>query len=138
MKRVEISGTFINLPVKDVAATRVFYTALGFGINEQFSGEHAICVPLGKESFLMLLGHDFFKGFTPRAIADATQATEVLTALQLPSRDAVDAMMAAVLANGGSEVREPQDLGFMYSRAFADPDGHIFEPLHMNALPPEA
>jgi uncharacterized protein len=135
---MEISGTFINLPVKNVAATRAFYIALGFTINEQFSGDHAICVPLGKESFAMMLGHDFFKGFTPRAIADATQTTEVLTALQLPSREAVDGLMAAVLANGGTEVRDPQDLGFMYSRAFADLDGHIWEPLHMNAMPPEA
>jgi uncharacterized protein len=133
---MDISGTFINLPVKNVAATRAFYTALGFGINEQFSGDHAICVLLGKESFAMMLGHDFFKGFTPRPIADATQATEVLTALQLESREAVDAIMTAALANGGTEVREPQDLGFMYSRAFADLDGHIWEPLHMNAMPP--
>lgn len=28
---------YINVPVKDVAAAREFYTKLGFGINELFS-----------------------------------------------------------------------------------------------------
>ena len=26
-----------------------------------------------------------------------------------------------------ADVREPEDLGFMYGRAFNDPDGHIWE-----------
>ncbi len=36
------------------------------------------------------------------------------------------------LANGAGAVREPEDHGFMYGHAFADPDGHIWEPFWMN------
>jgi uncharacterized protein len=132
-----ISGTFINLPVKDLPASRAFYESLGFQFNEDFSNEQGACMPLGKESFAMLLTHAHFKNFTPRAIPDAFKATEVLIALQLENRAAVDAMLAAALGHGGAEVRDVQDLGFMYSRAFGDLDGHIWEPFHMNAMPPK-
>mgnify|MGYP003137634206 CR=1 FL=1 len=46
---------------------------------------------------------------------------------------AVDAITeAAGKAGGKADIREPQDLGFMYGRAFEDPDGNIFEPVWMN------
>ncbi|MBN8839770.1 MAG: hypothetical protein J0I25_06165 [Sphingomonadales bacterium] len=48
------------------------------------------------------------------------------------SRAEVDAIADAAIAAGGREAREKQDLGFMYSRAFEDLDGHVFEPLHMD------
>jgi len=57
----------------------------------------------------------------------------VLTALQLESREAVDRLTDMALANGGGVVRDAEDHGFMYGRAFADPDGHIWELFWMNA-----
>jgi uncharacterized protein len=133
-----ISGVYINLPVADVAASRAFFTGLGLSINEDFSNESAIAVTLGPSSAAMLLSHDFFKGFTPLPIADARAATGVLVAVQLESRDAVDAMAAKAFATGATPVRDPQDHGFMYAHAFADPDGHIWEPFWMNDQPPAA
>lgn len=44
----------------------------------------------------------------------------------------VDALTGAAPAAGGTESRPAQDYGFMYSRAFADPDGHIWEPMWMD------
>jgi predicted lactoylglutathione lyase len=41
-------------------------------------------------------------------------------------------MVGIAIRNGGSEPRPAQDLGFMYNRAFNDPDGHIWEIFHMN------
>ncbi len=38
----------------------------------------------------------------------------------------------AALASGGSEPRPATDLGFMYNRTIADPDGHRWEPFFMN------
>ena len=35
-------------------------------------------------------------------------------------------------ARGPADVRKAMDMGWMYSRAFADPDGHIFEVLAMD------
>ena len=129
---------FVNLPVGDVPRSRRFYTALGFGINEQFSGDASLCVIFDENIFAMLLSHEHFQSFTPRAIADATQVTEVLLALSCESREEADVMIENALAAGGSEPRPPQDLGWMYSRAFADPDGHIWEVGWMGEMPPAA
>jgi uncharacterized glyoxalase superfamily protein PhnB len=75
---------------------------------------------------------------TPLVLADAHQATEVLTALQLDSREAVDRFAERALATGGAAVRAAEDHGFMYARAFADPDGHIWEPFWMDPAAMEA
>lgn len=40
-----------------------------------------------------------------------------------------------VTAAGGRPIKEPQDHGFMYYRSFEDPDGHIWELLHMRSEP---
>jgi uncharacterized protein len=134
-----ISGVYVNLPVANVAASRAFFTGLGLSINEDFSNESAIAVTLGPSSAAMLLSHEFFKGFTPLPIADARATTQTLVAIQLESRAAVDAMAEKAFATGGSVVRDAQDHGFMYAHAFADIDGHIWEPFWMsNEAPPAA
>jgi uncharacterized protein len=132
-----ISGTYVNMPVKNVAATRAFFTALGFSFNEDFSNENAVAMTLGPNTAAMLLGEEFFKTFIPKPISDAHKATEVLVAIQLADRAAVDAMTDKAIATGGHYVREAQDHGFMYSRAFADLDGHIWEPFWMGEMPPK-
>jgi predicted lactoylglutathione lyase len=81
----------------------------------------------------MLLDRDKFAGFTPRPVADATTATEVLLCLSLESREAVDAVVAAAASAGGTADPAPvQDHGFMYGRSIADPDGHIWELMWMD------
>ena len=81
----------------------------------------------------MILKPDFFATFTPKPIADAHATTEVLICISRESRAAVDAIVEQAGAAGGrSDVRPVQDMGFMYSRAFEDPDGHMFEPMFMD------
>lgn len=126
-------NTFINLCVADVTRSRAFFSALGFTFNDHFSGDDTAGMQINHSCFAMLMHRDKFQGFTPRAIADATQTTEVLTALQLDSRDAVDAMVEAAVAAGGSVFRAPEDHGFMYGRSFCDPDGHVWEPFWYDA-----
>ncbi|MGK2965302.1 MAG: VOC family protein [Tepidiformaceae bacterium] len=82
--------------------------------------------------FAMLLVEPYFATFTKKPLVDAKARTEVLLALSEESRDAVDARVAKALANGGVAAREVQDLGFMYSRAFEDPDGHTWELMWMD------
>jgi hypothetical protein len=118
---------FVNLPVKDLDRSMGFFKALGFDFNAQFTNEHAACMVISENIYAMLLTEPMFKRFTPKDIADASKTTEVLTALMVESRDSVDAMMGKALAAGATEVRDPQDHGFMYGRAFNDPDGHIWE-----------
>ncbi|MFC8923653.1 VOC family protein [Cellulosimicrobium sp. NPDC057127] len=124
---------FVNLPVKDLDASKAFYTAIGYSVDEQFTDENASCVVISDSIYVMLLTEPFAKQFTTKAIADATTTTEVINALSADSRAAVDRLADAALTAGASPVKDPQDEGFMYSRSFADPDGHQWEVLHMDA-----
>jgi predicted lactoylglutathione lyase len=123
---------FVNLPVADLDAARAFYEAIGFTNNPTFTDETAACMVLSDAIHVMLLTHDKFRQFTPRPVADARAASEVLICLSRDSREAVDAITDRALAAGGREPRAPQDYGFMYGRAFEDPDGHIFETMWMD------
>ena len=87
---------------------------------------------ISDDIYAMLLTHDKFKQFTPKAIADATKSSEVLTCLSAESKEAVNKMADAALKAGGQKLREPQDYGFMYERSFQDPDGHIWEIIWMD------
>jgi len=61
------------------------------------------------------------------------QLPAALFALSRDSRDEVDAMVEAAAKVGGTaDIREAQDMGFMYLRSFADPDGNVFEPAWMD------
>ena len=124
---------FVNLPVKDVAKSTAFYEVIGCTKDPRFSNETASAMQLSYEIIFMILSQDFFKTFTPKPIADAHATTEVLICISRDSRDAVDAIVEAAGASGGkADIREKQDMGFMYGRSFEDLDGHIFEPMFMD------
>ena len=123
---------FVNLPVKDLKRSIAFFTRLGFEFNPQFTDDTATCMIVAEDIFVMLLTEAKFKTFTPKAICDATKSTEVLVALEIGSREKVDAMVRDAIAAGGTTYAEPKDYGFMYQHGFQDPDGHIWEIFHMD------
>lgn len=123
---------FVNLPVKDLAVSMEFFGKLGFEFNPEYTNENAACMVVSDDIFVMLLLEDFFQTFTKKEVADAKSVTEVLTALSVETREAVDELLAVALEAGAAEAREAQDLGFMYSRSFEDPDGHIWEIVYMD------
>lgn len=123
---------FVNLPVRNLDKSIAFYEALGFACNPQFTDETAACIVISDDIYAMLLTHAKFGEFTKKQIADATKVTEVLTCLSVDSKDEVDRLSGAALKAGGTEAREPLDYGFMFNRAFDDPDGHIWEVVWMD------
>ena len=128
---------FVSLPVSDLTASIAFYKALGFEQNLQFSDDTAACMVWSEAIHAMLLTHAKWRTFTERPIPPAG-TSEVMLALSLGSREAVDLMNKAAAAHGGQADANPvQDLGFMYSRDLADPDGHMWGALWMDpaALP---
>ncbi|MDE1724625.1 MAG: VOC family protein [Thaumarchaeota archaeon] len=118
---------FVNLPVKDLNKSKEFFTKLGFTFNQQFTDQNAACMIISEDNYAMLLVESFFKTFTKKEIVDAKKSTEVLIALSAENKTKVDEMLGKALAAGAKEPRAPQDHGFMYGRAFEDPDGHIWE-----------
>jgi predicted lactoylglutathione lyase len=124
---------FVNLPVKDLKRTIDFFTKLGFAFDPRFTDEHATCMILSDEAFVMLLAEARFKDFARRPVSDATKQTEALFAIQVGSRPEVEAMVKTALAAGGKPAAEPQDHGFMYGESFYDLDGHHWEVFWMDA-----
>ena len=119
---------FVNLPVADLAKSRRFLEALGASNEPKFTDETAAMMRFSDAINVMLLTKEKFATFTPRDIADAGSTSEVLIALSVDSREAVDAVIDAAVAAGGSADPGPkQDYGVMYGRSVADPDGHIWE-----------
>ncbi|WP_313232452.1 VOC family protein [Stenotrophomonas acidaminiphila] len=126
---------FVNLPVRDLEASRTFFAALGYTFNPQFTNQDAACMVVSDSIFVMLLVEPFFQGFTPRPLCDARSHTEVITCLSAPSRAAVDTLVDKALAAGASEPMPARDYGFMYQRGFQDLDGHLWEIAYMDGAP---
>jgi predicted lactoylglutathione lyase len=125
---------FVNLPVRDLAASTKFYVALGGAVNPQFSGEQSTSLMFSDAIGVMLLTHDHYRQFTKRPIGDARRESQALLALSVDSRDAVDATVTRAVAAGGRADPNPaQDLGFMFNRHVEDPDGNVWEILWMDA-----
>ena len=127
-QNLSIGAIYINLPVKDLNRSRSFWTALGFGFNEQFSDpDNGLCLILKEDQiYAMLLPHESFGTFTDRPIADKL-TTQVLLAIDVGSRDKVDEIIRTAIANGGTHYLEATDHGWMYYDRFADLDGHQWE-----------
>ncbi|RWX36738.1 VOC family protein [Rhizobium leguminosarum] len=119
---------FVNLPVKDLAAATRFYEAIDCSKHEQFSDHQASNMVWSEVIIFHLLTRDFFASFTPKPVAEAQKTSEMLIALTMDSREEVDTIVEAAAAAGGkADPRAPTDMGWLYNRAFEDPDGHIFE-----------
>ncbi len=123
---------FVSLPVTDLSRSRSFYQALGFALNDAFSDDSTACFVVSDTINLMIATHERFQSMSPKPLVLPSTGAMSLIALTCDSRAEVDQMTEAALTHGGQELHEPEDLGFMYSRAFEDPDGNGFGPLWMD------
>ncbi|AZG46398.1 VOC family protein [Gordonia insulae] len=123
---------FVNLPVADVARSRAFYTSLGFRFDPMFCDQGTLCMEVNEGCRVVLHRTQRFAGYAASAVADPHTAREALVAVSASSRAEVDRYADAALEHGGSHLRDPEDLGFMYCRSFCDLDGHAWEVLWMD------
>jgi len=123
---------FVSLPVTDLKASTAFYKALGFEPNQQFSDDTGTCMVWSEAISVMLITHARWRTLTQRPFPPAG-ASALMLSLTLDSREAVDVMNHAAAAHGGQADANPaEDLGFMYTRDLADPDGHLWAALWMD------
>lgn len=123
---------FVNLPVADVAKATAFYEAIGFTKNTMFSSPQGSAMVWSDTIHVMLLDRAFYATFTPKPIIDAHAMSGVLLALAFDGRAEADAITEAAIAAGAREAHDPEDHGYMYSRAFEDLDGHGWGPFYMD------
>ena len=126
---------FVNLPVRDLQRSKDFFASLGFTFDAKFTNENGASMVVADNIYTMLLEKEFFRTFIDRPLADAKKETGVLVCLSCDSRAQVDETVAKATKAGGKPHRKAQDHGFMYQHAFEDPDGHIWELVHMQGSP---
>jgi len=132
-----INQICLNIPVADLPKSKSFFKALGFSENPQVTGDTGAMIVISDSIAVMLTTHAKFREFTPKAVCDTSKAVEVLFNLSCETREEVDNLVAKALAAGGSTYDKPEDLGFMYSHSFVDPDGHGWGLFHITAQPPQ-
>ena len=124
--------TFLNLPVQDVAASRAFFSGLGFSFDDRFCDAQTACLVLSETAFVMLLERPRFADFAAKPLGDPGTTTSALICVSAADRDGVDALADAALASGAVQAKEPMDHGVMYGRSFFDLDGHHWEVVWMS------
>ncbi|PZD95872.1 glyoxalase/bleomycin resistance/extradiol dioxygenase family protein [Paenibacillus sambharensis] len=130
---LQLNMIFVNLPVKNLERSKAFFTGLGFAFNDQYTNEQAACLVISEHIYAMLLVESYFETFTAgKPAADASKASEVMLALAAKSREQVDEIAEKAVSHGGRALGEPVDHGFMYTRSFEDPDGHLWEIMYMD------
>ena len=130
--KMKVKSIYVNLPIKDLKKTRSFWTKLGFLFNEQFSDDKALCLVLNDGLiYSMLITCEMFSTFTNRPISD-NSTTQVLTAIEVESREQVDKIVKLAIENGGTRYKETADHGWIYYDSFADLDGHQWEIMFTN------
>jgi len=116
-----------NLAVKDLAKSRAFFSALGFGFDPQFSGENTAFMNIVDGSIhAMLMTETMFRSLIDKPLVQAREANEVIICLSCESREEVDSLIAKAVAAGGRTPHPPEDHGFMYDQGFEDIDGHLW------------
>jgi predicted lactoylglutathione lyase len=123
---------FVNIAVEDLDRSVEFFTKLGFAFDQRFTDETATCMLVGEDAYFMLLTRAKFAEFAKKPYADPAVTEQAQYAISAESRDAVDALIEKAVDAGGRTTGDPQDLGFMYSRGFEDPDGHHWDVLYMD------
>lgn len=125
----------VHMSTKDVKRARTFYTALGFTVNDEFSGKGHVNIVISDTISAMFSAESVFATFSPRAVCDTSKALEVLNCLTCDSRTEVDDLVRKAVAAGGTTVEPAEDHGFMYQHSFLDPDGHGWNLFHMAGKP---
>lgn len=133
---------YLNIPTSNPEASLEFFTALGFEPVPEYSDTDtkAFRLPAPNSTVcVMSHSHKRFKEFMRPGteVSDATKTTEVLISLSAEKKEDVDVCIAKAVAAGGSAdpFTMPEygaECG-MYSRSFADLDGHIWEVVAMLA-----
>lgn len=126
----------VNLPVRDLLASADFYRALGFAVDEEFCEVEAVSVRVSDSVLVMLLSFERYAGFLGADDGrDPTRPDDVrpqsLTSISTVTADEVEEIYTRALAAGGSP-RAFVAQGPVRGRSFADPDGHVWELIHLD------
>ena len=120
------SAIFINMPVANLEKSLAFFKELGFGVNPKFTDGESACLIVTPNISVMLSDKAKFESFVAKDVAPAG-STEMLVSIACDSADRVRDICSKAHSLGAEKVNEPEDIGFMFSWAFKDLDGHLWD-----------
>ena len=125
---------WLNLPVKEVAKSKAFFSEIGFSFNEEHDTPKSTCMVIGEGKFVVMLFEEkLFASFSHNQLTDTKTSTEVLISIDAESTAEVDELARKVKEAGGTVFAPPSESqGWMYGCGFADLDGHRWNVLFMD------
>lgn len=126
---------WLNLPVKDLAKSKLFYKTLGFTQNTTHgdTDENACFIVGEKKIAVMLFPEGTFKSFTQHEISNTNVGSQMLISIDAETTAEVDELAKKAADAGANLFAKPGEKdGWMYGCAFADLDGHRWNVLHMD------
>lgn len=125
---------WINLPVKNLAVSRDFFSKIGFSFDTKFESTDCLSLMVGPQMPpIMLFLEPTIESFANSKIADTSSAFEVLISFDAQSKEEVDQFYQKVVATGERIYSEPAEKdGWMYGFGFEDPDNHRWNMLYMD------
>ena len=138
MLGMDLRISFITLAVADLSRSLAFYAdvlelpasgIVGTEFHDDISGADGTIVFLTPEGCPTIGLYERHNLARDAAVAeDSRSRTEFSLGIALPSREAVDALLAKVAQSGGTVTPSCHDRPWgVYSGYFTDPDGHLWE-----------
>ena len=94
---------WLNLPVKNIAKAKDFFTKIGFTPQENQPCDEMAGFKIGeKQMSVMLVENETFKGFSRNKLADTKTVSEVLISFDAESREEIDETARKVFDAGGT------------------------------------
>ncbi len=115
---------FINLPVKNIEASKGFYTQLGFSNYPLFTFDDQKCMAWGEQILVMLHSKEFLNSEDKKPIADTKKYLTPSFTLPVESLEKVNRIIESGVKAGGIEPSPMVDEGFMQVRNIEDLDGY--------------
>ncbi len=124
--RVTMPSIMLSMPVRNLVVSRAFFAELGFMFSPELSGPGSACVVISEDVWVRLLAEDRFRDEINGDVGCCGSAREVLVCLPASSERAVDEMVMRAIVAGGKPW-PVLDERPVYSGAFVDPDGHLWQ-----------
>lgn len=121
-----VNGIFVNIPVSDLKKSRDFFEGIGFEVLDKFTGESSVCLGLADNIQIMLTVKEQFEAMLGKPAANR-DTSEALISLTCESAEFVRSVTEKALALGARKVNDFEENEFMYSWAFEDLDGHLWD-----------
>lgn len=125
----------IALPTADRPITHAFYRkVLGLEAPGELADDgvpEPLQLVVGDDTRIMFIPHGGFGWVTGGRERAEPGVAECLLSLSVDSDGEVDAVLAKARGAGAEIVTEPEAKPWGYTGTFADPDGHLWEAIHV-------